>query len=443
MKSAFSFSHAGLALLGSAALFLAACAEPEVILPGAREDIRPETDQEAAATAGNVSRAIALPAQTSNAEWAQAFGTPTYRVANPALRSQPQRVWSTGIGSGDSRRQRITADPVVAGGLIYTLDSGARVSGVTTSGALAWSTELVPSTDKEGQATGGGMAYSDGVLYVSSGFGRLTALDARTGAVRWQQRLDATGSGVPTIYEGLIYLVAGDDTGWAVNTKDGRIAWQIEATPSVANVLGAPAPALTSQYAIFAFGSGDIVTAFRRGGLRRWAGSVAGQRTGWAGSRIGDVTGSPVIVGGRVYAGNHSGRIAAFEIETGERLWTAREGALGPVWPAGDSIFAVTDRNQLARFDANSGEIVWAVDLPGFLRDKPRKRAAVYANYGPILAGGRIVVASSDGLLRFFSPESGALTGTAEVPGGATTAPVVAGNTLYVVGTKGDLHAFR
>jgi hypothetical protein len=29
------------------------------------------------------------------------------------------------------------------------------------------------------------------------------------------------------------------------------------------------------------------------------------------------------------------------------------------------------------------------------------------------------------------------------IPGGAATGPVVAGNTLYVVGADGQLHAFR
>lgn len=441
MKAAFSFTRAGSALLGGVALILSACAEPEIILPGEREEIRP--DEVAGMTEVSGSRAIRLPAQTANAEWAQAHGTQAFRTAHPALRPLPQLLWSADIGSGDARRQRITADPVVAGGFIYTLDSGARVSAVTPAGAVAWSTDLVPGPDSEGEATGGGMAHAGGVLYVSSGFGRLTALDARSGALRWQQRLEATGSGVPTISDGLIYLVAGDDTGWAVRTQDGRIAWRIDATPSVANVLGAPAPAMAGQYVIFAFGSGDLVGAFRRGGLRRWGASVSGQRPGFAASRIGDLTGAPVVVGSRVYVGNFSGRIAAFDIDSGDRIWTAREGALGPVWPAGDSVFAITDRNQLVRFDAGSGEIVWAVDLPGFVRDKPRKRGAVHAHYGPILAGGRVIVASNDGLLRFFSPDDGSLTGTVAVPGGATTAPVVAGNTLYVVGTKGELHAFR
>ncbi|MFD3190714.1 PQQ-binding-like beta-propeller repeat protein [Sedimentitalea sp. HM32M-2] len=443
--AAFPSSRTGLAVLTALVLALTACAEKEVILPGQREAIRPD-DADAprtAATVTNASRAIRLPAQKANASWAQPPGTQAYRTAHPALRAAPALVWSVPIGSGDSRRQRITAAPVVAGGLIYTLDSGARVSAVLPGGAIVWSTDLTPATDEEGQATGGGMSYDKGTLYVSSGFGRLAALDAKTGATRWIQQLGSTGSGTPLVRDGLVYLVAGDKTGWAVRTDNGRIAWQIEATPSVANVLGAPAPVLAGDLVVFGFGSGDLVAAFRRGGLRRWNATVAGQRVGRAAARIGDVTGGPMVVGNRIYAGNHSGRIVALDAASGERIWTAREGALGPVWPAGDSIFSVTDLNELVRIDTRNGGVIWAVDLPKFVRDKPRKRGAVFANYGPILAGGRIVVASSDGQLRFFSPENGVLTASVAVPGGATSAPVVAGRTLYVMGARGELHAFR
>ena len=178
-----------------------------------------------------VSKPISLPAQKANASWPQSAGTPAYRTTNAALRATPQRIWSTSIGKGDSRKQRITAEPVVAGGLIYTLDSGATVSAVSPQGQVAWSTNLIPRNDGDSDATGGGMAYANGVLYVSSGFGRLTALDAKTGAIRWQKRLNATGSGAPLVNDGLLYLVAGDETGWAIDTKDGRIAWQIQGTP--------------------------------------------------------------------------------------------------------------------------------------------------------------------------------------------------------------------
>ncbi len=442
MGAISSLMRARVLLLAGAALALAGCAEPERILVGEREDIRPVEDA-APGVPVNQSRAISLPAMQANANWSQSIGTPSQRVAHPALRVPVQQLWSVGIGSGDGRRQRITAGPVVGGGLIYTLDSAERVSAVTPTGQVVWSKDLIDPPDQEGQATGGGLAYADGALYVSSGFGRLTAMDARTGEVRWAQRLNATGSGVPTVHDGLIYLVAGDDTAWAIRTDNGRIAWRFKSAESVANVLGAPAPAVSGQFAVFGFGSGDVVGVFRQGGVRRWAGSVAGQRLGYTAARYGDVTGSPLIVGNTVYVGNHSGRIAAFRLDDGERLWTLREGAVTPMFPAGDSLFAISDRNQLLRIDAASGELIWAVDLPGFVKDTPKKRGKIYAHYGPVLAGGRIVVASNDGKIRFFAPQDGTQVAAVEIKGGATSAPAVAGKTLYVVTTGGELVAFR
>ena len=81
--------------------------------------------------------------------------------------------------------------------------------------------------------------------------------------------------------------------------------------------------------------------------------------------------------------------------------------------------------------------------MPYFTNDKIKKRKAIYAHYGPVLAGGRIVVVSSDGLLRSFNPADGSLAYTTEIPGGASAQPAVAGGVLYVVSGNGQLHAFR
>lgn len=67
----------------------------------------------------------------------------------------------------------------------------------------------------------------------------------------------------------------------------------------------------------------------------------------------------------------------------------------------------------------------------------------MFAHYGPVLAGGRLLVASNDGVIRSFNPVDGTLIGTVDIPGGATTNPVIVGGVMYVVSTKGQLHAFR
>ena len=422
---------------------LSACSEPDVFLAGPREPIDPNRTDSRIAIDAKDSRAIRLPAATRNTAWTQGWGTPSFRVAHPALGAQPQRIWTTSIGEGDSRKQRIVAMPVVGGGKIFTLDAVATLTALSPSGAVIWSTNLTPPAAKSTDATGGGVAYHEGTVYVSLGFGDLVALDATSGAMRWRQKLNATGSGMPTIINGIVYLVAGDSTGWAINAKDGRVLWQLDGSGSVANVLGAPAPAVGSKYTLFAFGSGEVAAAFKNGGVQRWSANISGNRAGVAISRYGDLTGSPVIVGSTVFVGNQSGRLVALDGESGQRKWTLQQGVIGPVWPAGDSVFAITETLQLIRVDAGSGEVIWATPLPNFVKDNPRRRAEVVANYGPVLAGGRVRVVSNDGFLRSFNPEDGTLVSSVEIPDGATTPPAVANNTLYVVSTKGDLHAFR
>ncbi|HDZ83545.1 MAG TPA: quinoprotein [Roseobacter sp.] len=441
------------ALVASAvagALLLSACAEPEAILPGKRFDVRSilRGDDGFVAQAdipvpANTVRGISLPAVTANANWTQSNGTPSTRIANPALSAAPRLAWSANIGSGDSRKQRITASPVVVGGRIFTIDSSAQVTATSASGATLWTRDLTPDMDNAGEASGGGLAADGNTLYVSLGFGTVTALEMDSGGTRWSQDLDASGTGAPTVYEDIVYFTGGDDTGWALNKSDGRIKWQTGSSTSMTNVLGGPAPAISAQIAVMAFGSGEVQGLFRQGGMDRWSTSVVGKRPGRAVANISDITGSPVISGDTVYVGNHSGRLAALTLGGGERIWTAREGAIGPVWPVGDSVFVVTDLNELVRLDATTGVRIWGTPLPNFVKEKPKRRSEVFAHYGPIVAGGRVIVASNDGKLRSFDPTNGAMVASADIPGGASSSPVVAGGVLYVVSSKGQLHAFR
>lgn len=436
--------------LASVVALLAACQEPEVVLPGQREAISSvlQTSDTAAqrevVTSENQSLAFSAPAARNNTDWTHGIGTPAYRTLHPALSDTPQLIWSNSIGAGDSRRQRITADPVVANGRIFTLDASSQVVATGLDGATLWSRDVKPAQDGDEDGTGGGMAEADGVLYVSSGFGVLIALEADSGQVIWEQDLGATGSGRPTVFGDLVYLVAGDTTGWAIEKDSGRIAWQIDAAEDLGNVLGAPAPVLLDDIAIFSFGTGELQAVFRRGGLRRWDASVLGERPGRALSKVDDVTGTPVAVDGVIYAGSQAGRTVAIDAGSGQRLWTATDGAIDTVLPVGGSVFMISDLNELVRLNAGDGSRVWAVPLPNFVKTRrPWKASEIFANHGPILAGGQIFVASNDGMLRAFDPTDGSLRSSTEIPGGASTTPVVAGGVLYLVNTKGQLLAFR
>ncbi|WP_235855932.1 outer membrane protein assembly factor BamB family protein [Mesobaculum littorinae] len=427
-------------------LALAGC-EQEFMLPGERQDLRDMPSQSAVVdTTPDAAQPISLPPATRNATWTQKAGGPTHDMGHPALSSAPQLIWSARIGEGDGRRHRITADPVTDGARIYTVDSRARVMAHDTSGRAVWSADLTRPGDNSGDASGAGLAVADGTLYAATAFGQVVALVAATGRRLWVQEIEAAAAGSPTVAGGKVYVVARDARVWALDPADGRVDWTLAGTPSQAGVVGGAGPAVAPGMAVVPFSSAEMVGVLPESGLERWTGNVAGRRLGEVYARISDISGDPVISGTTVYAGSPSGRTAAFDLDSGDMLWSAREGAMSPVAVAGGSVFAVTDKAQLVRLDAATGQRIWGADLPiepPERRFLPRRRDAVYAHYGPILAGGRLWVASSDGALRGFDPASGALVAQADLPGGATTNAAVANGTLYVVSADGTLLAFR
>lgn len=423
---------------------LSACSQSDPILPGERLALRPG-DTAAAAETENRALAANLPAAVSNGQWAQSPVSPFARTTHAALQLPLQQVWSTSIGDGDKRRKRLNTTPVSDGARIYTMSSDLRITATDTSGAAVWTHQLETPRDSAASVQGGGLGVADGVLYATSGLGQLTALEAATGSVVWTQDLDTVATGAPTISGGLVYLTSGDNIGWAIETDSGRVRWQTETVADINNVAGAPAPALEGDRVVFGFGNGQIQTTFRQGGLSLWSSEIAGQRKGRAVNTVGDITGDPVIADGSLYAGNHSGSMAGFDLFSGDRKWTLAEGALHQPWIAGGSVYFVSDLNELKRVDAETGEQIWSVALPGWVPSaRPHKRRdRSYVNYGPILAGGQLIVASSDGAIRMFNPEDGALTSQVDIPGGATTSPIVVNGTLYVVSKKGTLFAYR
>lgn len=416
---------------------LASCSDKEVLLTGERLPIADQGDV--------VSRAepFATPSATANSSWTHTNGTASHQLSNPNLSAAPSLAWSADIGAGDSRKHRIAAAPVVSGGRVFTMDALSGVSAVSTAGQVLWTTNLTPEFADEKEASGGGLAVDGDVLFATTGFGTLNAINVESGSVLWSHRVDGAVSGAPTVYGDLVYIISRDGTAWAIHKDNGRIAWSLPGVASQAGFTGGSAPAVTDQIAIFPFGAGELVASFPRGGVRIWSASLTGRRIGQAYTLFGDVTGAPVIDGNVVYSGTSAGRIAAMNLQSGEHLWTAREGAMSPVWPSGGSIFSITDDSRLVRLDAETGETIWAVELPYYKKARLKKRDKIYPHFGPVLAGGLLRVASGDGLLRSFDPQTGGLVYEAELPGGAAANMAVADGTLYIVSTKGKLHAFR
>ena len=130
---------------------------------------------------------VILPAPYDNKEWAQPGGNQTHAMYH--LKAAPgalKQVWSVDIGAAADDENRLLAEPVVADGAVFAMDADSVVSAYSAAdGSQLWRADLTPD-DEDDNLFGGGIAWAEGKLVVSTPFAKVFALDAKTGEVKWE-----------------------------------------------------------------------------------------------------------------------------------------------------------------------------------------------------------------------------------------------------------------
>jgi outer membrane protein assembly factor BamB len=101
-------------------------------------------------------------------------------------------------------------------------------------------------------------ALANGVLYAGSDTRGITAIDAKTGAVRWQQTAVGSVRTSPAVANGVLYLGAGDGRLYALDAGTGTVLHSFQIAP--AGRLLSPSPAVADG--VVYVGTGDRLLAF-------------------------------------------------------------------------------------------------------------------------------------------------------------------------------------
>ena len=94
------------------------------------------------------------------------------------------------------------------------------------SGKVGWHVTLASSDNLPALPTGAAPTVADGVVYVGGESGVVEALDAATGAVRWQHTVDGSVDSAPAIAEGAVYVTTEKGNVYALRASDGALAWK-------------------------------------------------------------------------------------------------------------------------------------------------------------------------------------------------------------------------
>src|SRR5262245_16097045 len=165
---------------------------------------------------------VRLPEPYANAEWPQPGGYSTHAMQHPAAGPTLAKAWSSSVGEAAGSDRFILAQPVVAGGRIYTMDAGDVVTAFDAQGGgQVWRVDLTPE-DENDDLFGGGLAVDGGRLFATTPYGQVAALDAGSGKVLWQIRLPGPLRAAPAASGGRVFVVTTDSQLFALAEDDGR-----------------------------------------------------------------------------------------------------------------------------------------------------------------------------------------------------------------------------
>ena len=384
---------------------------------------------------------VIVPPATANADWPQAGGSANKSYGNLALGVAPGRSWTARI-AGSDKKQRLAASPVVGGGQLYAMDTAGVVHAFDAqTGAQRWSTGFQIKGDGSNSVYGGGAAFDSGKVYITTGMGEVAALDATNGSVLWKVKPAGPLRGSPTIAYNSVFVMTMDNQLWSLNAADGAPLWNEAASTGQTGVFGVAAPSAGQGTVIAGFSTGELISYRYENGRQLWADALARTSLSTTVGVLTDIDADPIIDRGRVYALGQGGRMAAYELVTGQRIWELNLAGISTPAVAGDWIFTLTDDGKLLCIARATGKVRWLNQLPRYENAKKKKNPIFWS--GPVLAGDRLWFVNSKGSVYSASVADGTPVPFTELKESVSLAPIVAGGTLYILDDGGRISAFR
>lgn len=337
-----------------------------------------------------------------------------------------ERIWETDTGAGLDRSAP-NLKPYFIDGELWVADHEGRISVLDAERG-----DVLRSFDTDLDIASGPSVFGQRVLVGTVG-GQVAMLDRATGAIQWRAQLSSEVLAMPVLRDETVVARCIDGRVFGLDVETGRRDWIYDRSVPLLTLRGNSDPLLRAGQVFVGYDDGTVAALRIGDGALLWEQRVSIPEGRSELERLSDIDGPMAVVGGDLYAVTQHGRMASLALESGRIQWVKDI--------ASHSGLAVS-RTRLAT--TASDDVVWMVDrLSG---------ATVWQNEQllrrhvtrPTFQGGFVVVADRAGYLHWIDAETGEFAArvraTKDRP---ASAPLVVGNTLYLLDRDGRLSAWR
>ena len=334
----------------------------------------------------------------------------------------PKAAWITQVGAANGFGFR----PDVEGGRIFAASSDGPLTVIEEE-----SGKVVTRNDTKKKLSAG-VELGDGRLIVGTAKGEVIAYDVATGKEVWTSLVAGEVIAPPSVSRKVVVVRTADGRIFGLSLEDGKRKW----------VFQRPMPSLLlrSESGVKAI-DGNVIAGFPNGkmialdiedGSLVWEVTVANPRGATELERIADVAGLPVVDGSNVCAAAFQAKVACFEIQSRNQIWSRDFSTALPLAADARYVYIVDDKGAVHALDKGTGASVWKQDKLLY-----RKVTA------PMVVTGLLVVGDGFGFIHVLSTEDGNLIGRLATDGSAIVSMVPASGGAAVQTAKGAVALVR
>ncbi len=411
----------------------------EILIPGERISVieRKDTLEITGST-----QPVNVPQAEVNHNWLQPGGNAANAPVHLATSATFAHGWSASVGTGSSGYGRLTSSPIVIGEVVYSLDAAAHVTAISArDGKQIWRISLALENEDPEGGFGGGLTADFGRIIAATGFGQVIGIDPASGEQLWRRTLGLPIRAAPTASNGRVFVITVNNEVHCLDIETGKVIWDFRRYSESAGVLANTSPAVFENTVVVPYRSGELFAFDVATGKPKWSDVLTRTGAQSSAASINDITGRPVIADGLVFAVSYSGRLVAINLKDGVRAWERNLASTQTPWVAGRHLFVVALDGRITALSTTDGSVKWVTALPKYENLTEQKGRILYS--GPILAGGRLILVSSSGVLIELTPEFGAILSQTSLEKRFYIPPVVASGSMYLLSDDATLIAMR
>lgn len=330
-------------------------------------------------------------------------------------------LWQASVGNAGE----FTFSPAVVGGSVYATARDGTLARFD-EGRQVWRIAA-------GQTVSGGVGSDGKLVAVGTPKGEVLAFEAATGREIWKARVSSEVLAAPAVAEGLVIVRSGDSRIFGFDAVDGKRRWIYQRSTPTLSLRSNVGVVSVGKVTLAGFPGGKLVAIANNNGAAVWEVTVALPKGATELERVADVTSSPVVSGGSVCAAAFQGRVACFDGNSGNTLWSRDMSSSAGLDADNRYVYVADDKGAVHALDRNSGASIWKQDK---LSNRGLSR--------PLALGSHVAVADYQGVVHLLRREDGAFAARATTDGSAVRAePVRFEAGLLVQTANGGLHALE